>query len=90
MKLNQTISFPGFSLKYCISDAPRIGFIVSTKYGSAVERNLLKRRCRQIFKNLFVSNCINISIVVNTRSEIVSYQALLGAFKTLSLKCDDK
>ncbi len=90
MKLNQTISFPEFSLKYCVSDTPKIGFIVSAKYGSSVERNLLKRRCRQIFKNLFVSNCINVWIVVNTRSKIVSYQALLSAFKTLSLKCDDK
>ena len=56
------------------------------RMGTKAGRALL----RQIFKNLFVSNCINISIVVNTRSEIVSYQALLGAFKTLSLKCDDK
>lgn len=33
---------------------PRLGLIVSRKVGNAIVRNLLKRRCRELFRRRFV------------------------------------
>ena len=41
--------------KYIKDRHPRMGFIVSKKYGNAVERNLFKRRARNIIRDIEMS-----------------------------------
>ena len=38
--------------KYAYNQTPKLGFIVSRKYGNSVQRNLFKRRCRYAFYKL--------------------------------------
>jgi ribonuclease P protein component len=40
-------------------DAINIGFTVTKKVGNAVQRNKVKRRLREVFRNHFAPNCPN-------------------------------
>ena len=46
------------SFKYLKSDCPGLVFSLSTRLGSAVERNLFKRRARQFIKQTLNKNII--------------------------------
>tara|TARA_B100000579_G_scaffold99066_1_gene78601 strand:- start:414 stop:698 length:285 start_codon:yes stop_codon:yes gene_type:complete len=48
---------------------PKIGIIVSKKYGGAVKRNLFKRRCRTAFYMLKASSLTH-SIIVMPKKKI--------------------
>ena len=59
-----------------------IGFLVSRKYGNAVERNLFKRRCRALYKNFNFKNK-RTSVIIRPLIKNVSYAKLNGDFKKL-------
>ena len=83
MKTATPFSIRGLSFK-CIVDAdPCLGFIVSTKYGSAVERSLFKRRCRSIFRTLFVNRGARVSMIVRPNSKNISYNSILNSFSSV-------
>jgi ribonuclease P protein component len=46
----------------------RLGLKISKKAGNAVKRNYLKRVCRESFRKVNKDNCLDIIVVVNTRS----------------------
>ena len=56
-------------------------FVVSTKYGNAVKRNLFKRRVRGLFKTFFHDN--NIGLIVKPLKSNIQYSDLLFCFKKL-------
>ena len=68
---------------YYISDNnPRLGFIVSRKYGNSVERNLFKRRCRYAFYQLIKKGVMH-SIIIKPKTHNISWQIIKESFSTL-------
>ncbi|MFQ6610881.1 MAG: ribonuclease P protein component [Fidelibacterota bacterium] len=64
---------------YCYYTAPKLGISVSKSYGKAHDRNLFKRRCRSLFKNMsFIHQ--NICIIVKPRRKLLAYSQLLSSF----------
>ena len=69
------------------SSTPKLGLIVSKKYGNAVKRNLLKRHCRSAFKNIvFSNNSFVFSIIVRPLSKNICYKSILNSFFALNEK----
>ena len=68
----------------------RLGFTVSKKYGDAVNRNLLKRRCRHGYNKHFVGNLFGCSVVVSPISSGLSYKKVDRAFMQLVKYINDK
>ena len=63
---------------------PALYFIVKTKYGSAIKRNLFKRRVRWLFKAFFYNS--DIGLVVKPLKSNISYSELLLCFEQLKQK----
>ena len=60
-----------------------LGFIVSRTYGHAVLRNQFKRRCRSLFKNLFIKNNITIGLIVIPKKKNISFKKLSNVFNKI-------
>ena len=60
-------------------DNPKIGFIVSRKYGNAVERNVFKRRCRHIFYEL-IKNGFAYSIIIKPKTKNINWNTITHSF----------
>jgi len=60
-------------------------FIVSTKYGNAVKRNLFKRRSRNLFKKIF-HDYKNIGLIIKPLKSNIQYSELLLCFEKLKQK----
>ena len=73
-------------IKYIPYNTPALGLIVSKKYGNAVQRNLFKRRCRAIFRNLFINNQTNYALIVRPMKSIQTYRSIYEAFNNLYIK----
>ena len=63
---------------------PALYFIVNTKYGSAIKRNLFKRRVRALFKTFFYNS--NIGLIIKPLKSNIQYSELLISFKKLNQK----
>ena len=64
MKTSKSLSCGDLSFKYVNDSGPSLGFIVSRKYGNAIQRNLFKRRCRSVFKSVVVDRGSVLSVIV--------------------------
>ena len=71
--------------KYIKDKHPRMGFIVSKKYGNAVKRNKFKRRCRELFNNNMSQNN-QYTIIVRPVKKNLNYQEIREAFSGLFQK----
>ena len=67
---------------YSESLNPKIGFIVSRKYGNAVKRNLFKRRCRHAFYKL-KNNGLTYSIIIQPMTSRIKWTTINEAFNEL-------
>ena len=63
---------------------PALYFIVNTKYGNAIKRNLFKRRVRELFKKNFDDS--DIGLIVRPIKSNIQYSELLISFKKLKQK----
>jgi len=52
---NKVFVTDNLRFKFVFSKKHLLGFAINKKFGSAVERNLLKRQCRAFFRTLFQS-----------------------------------
>ena len=64
---------------------PKVGFIVSRKYGNAVERNLFKRRCRHIFYEL-IKNGFSYSIIIQPKTKNNNWNKIKSSFESMNAK----
>ena len=60
-----------------------MGLIVSKRYGSAIERNLFKRRCRSAFKSIVVDNNMGCAVVVRPKGSGLSFRAIQESFNSM-------
>ncbi len=67
---------------YVKDESPKIGFIVSRKYGNSVKRNLFKRRCRNIFFEL-IKNNFNYSIIVQPKTKNINWKIIKQSFEII-------
>ena len=58
-----------------------LGFIISKKYGNAVNRNYLKRISRENFNNIFKE--INISVILKPINHDLTYSVVKKSFLNL-------
>ena len=74
--------------KYASDDTPKLGFIVSKKYGNSVQRNLFKRRCRHAFYKL-IKNGFTYSLIIKPNTENIRWNTIHEAFNVLYTKIID-
>lgn len=67
---------------YMHDENPRLGFIVSRKYGNAVERNLFKRRCRHAFYELIKTD-FTYSIIIKPKSKNIKWNTIKKSFEMI-------
>ncbi len=70
---------------YIYNENPKIGFIVSRKYGNSVERNLFKRRCRHIFYKL-IKNGFPHSIIIKPKVKNIQWNIIKQSFESMHEK----
>ena len=83
MRNSKTFFANGLLLQYVYNKNPLIGFSVSKKYGSAVKRNLFKRRCRSAYKKILINKNCNVSIVFNPKEQNISNQTIVSALASI-------
>jgi len=82
MKTAKSLSIGDLLFIYSKGSPSSLGFAVSTKYGTAPQRNLLKRRCRSVFRMLFVNRCAKVFLIVRPKTKNISYQSVFASFST--------
>ena len=73
---------------YINNQNPRLGFMVSRKYGNSVQRNLFKRRCRYAFYKL-IKGDFNYSIIIKPKTKNITWDTINEAFNSLYKKITD-
>ena len=71
---------------YCASSEPKIGFIVSKKLGSSVERNRFKRKCRNLFLGVSVDLNKKFSLIVWPKKPLCDIVDIANSFSLLNKK----
>ena len=85
MKTSKSLSFGDLSFRWAESCGPSIGFVVSKKYGNAIQRNLFKRRCRDAFVQLYQEESFPVvGVLVRPKTINMNYKKISSAFKALS------
>ena len=80
MKTAKSLTIGDLSFIYSKGSPTSLGFAVSTKYGAAHQRNLFKRRCRSVFRILFINRCTQVSLIVQPKTKNISYPSVLTSF----------
>ena len=68
--------------KYTYNETPKLGFIVSRKYGNSVQRNLFKRRCRYAFYKL-IKEGFTYSIIIKPEVQDIKWETINKSFESL-------
>ena len=71
--------------KYKRDVNPKLGLIVSRKYGNAVYRNLFKRRCRSQFQTL-INNGFTNTLIITPKKQNITWGGINASFNKLSEK----
>ena len=74
--------------KYKKDVDPKLGFIVSRKYGNAVHRNLFKRRCRAQFQTLIKNGFTNTLIITPNKENIIR-STISASFNKMTKQLND-
>ena len=89
MKTSKSLSRGDLSFRLVDGGGPSLGFIVSKKYGNAVQRNLFKRRCRSIFKSVIIDGGSELSIIVRPKSQNIPFSSIYSSFSSIYEKYSD-
>jgi ribonuclease P protein component len=71
------------TFKYNQSQKGPLYFIVSKKYGNAVQRNLFRRRVRSLYRSLVAQKKDSFGLIVKPLKTNISYKALGLSFDAL-------
>ena len=71
---------------YSASSDPKIGFIVSKKLGSSVERNHFKRKCRNLFLGVSDNLDKSFSLIVWPKKPLCDIVDVANTFSLLNKK----
>jgi ribonuclease P protein component len=74
--------------KYKKDAYPKLGLIVSRKYGNAVYRNLFKRRCRAQFQALIKSGFAN-TLIITPKKKKITWDEINTSFFKLTQRLSD-
>ena len=74
--------------KYKKDVNPKLGFIVSRKYGNAVYRNLFKRRCRAQFQVLIKGGFSN-TLIITPKEKNITWAEINTSFYKLTERLND-
>ena len=80
---SESIIIHDLLFKYTYNETPKLGFIVSRKYGNSVQRNLFKRRCRYAFYKLIKEEGFTYSIIITPKSNSIGWKTINQSFKSL-------
>ena len=73
MKASKSLLIGDLSFKYTSRSRPALGLIVAKYYGNSVARNLFKRRCRVLFKSVFINRGALVSLIVRPNKKDISF-----------------
>tara|TARA_B100001175_G_C19090212_1_gene440093 strand:+ start:192 stop:500 length:309 start_codon:yes stop_codon:yes gene_type:complete len=71
----QSLKTGDLLFKYIESTSPQIGFVVSRKYGNAIQRNKFKRRCREIFYEK-IKQGMKLQVVIIPKDKNIDYSEI--------------
>ena len=74
--------------KYKKDVNPKLGLIVSIKYGNAIYRNLFKRRCRAQFKTLIKNGFTN-TLIITPNKQNITRSTISASFNKLVNRLSD-
>ena len=74
--------------KYKKDVDPKLGFIVSRKYGNAINRNLFKRRCRAQFITLIKNGFTN-TLIITPKKKNITWAEINTSFYKLTERLND-
>ena len=80
VKASKSLLIRDLSFKYASRSQPALGLIVAKHYGNSVARNLFKRRCRVLFKSVFINRGAVIALVVRPNKQNLSFIDMSAAF----------
>ena len=83
MKASKSLLIGDLSFKYASRSRPALGLIVSKYYGNSVSRNLFKRRCRALFKSVFIDRGAMVALVVRPNKQNISFIDMGATFGKL-------
>ena len=83
MKVSKSLVVGDLSFKYTSRSDPALGLIVSKYYGNSVERNLFKRRCRYLFRNMLINQGIDIALIVRPETKNIPFTKINNSFRDL-------
>ncbi len=86
MKVSKSLLIGDLSFKYTPRSQPALGLSVTKYYGNSVARNLFKRRCRALFKSVFINQGAMIALIVRPNRQNISFVDIVTAFRGLNDK----
>ena len=84
----QSLKIGVLLFKYIESTAPQIGFVVSRKYGNAIQRNKFKRRCREIFYEK-IKLGMRLQVVVIPKDNNIDYSQIKKSINSFFREASD-
>lgn len=75
---NNSLKIGDLLFRYKKNPLPRLGLIVSKKYGNAPSRNLFKRRCRALYRLYFQNE--NLIIVIQPLHQNIGWKNIQSGF----------
>ena len=79
---SKSLSTKDLLFRYTSNKIPKLGFIVSRKYGNSVQRNLFKRRCRYAFYKL-IKKDFAYSIIIKPKTKNIKWNTIKKTFEII-------
>ncbi len=82
---SQSLQLGNLLFKYAESTTPQIGFVVSKKYGNAIERNKFKRRCREVLYEK-IKQGMHLQVIIMPKTTNIKYSEIKSTINSFTKK----